>query len=144
MNPSKMHAMGLVGNVWIREHLFEKAGDVHPGHRHHFDHVTILTRGAVQVTVAGKSKTFTAPTFIAIKADQWHSFKALEDDTSFYCVFALRDVNGQQTDVYDGEHSPYDEAPMTPEETQRALAETDETVCAGCPGCTPKGIAHAG
>jgi D-alanine-D-alanine ligase-like ATP-grasp enzyme len=127
--------MGLVGNVWIREHLFEKAGDVHAGHKHRFDHLTILTRGSVEVTTESATKTFTAPTFIAIKADQWHSFKALEDNTAFYCVFALRDVNGKQTDVYDGQHSPYDHAPMTEEQTQQALAETVQLACAGCPGC---------
>lgn len=142
-NLSKLHAMGLVGNVWIREHLFEKAGDVHLGHRHKFDHVTIVTRGSVEVTVDGNRKIFSAPTFIAIKADQWHRFRAIEDNTSFYCVFALRDVNGLQTDVYDGDHSPYEHAPMTPQQTQAALAATVETVCATCPGCTPRTDANA-
>lgn len=32
---------------------------------------------------------------------------ALEDDTLYYCVFALRDVDGNVTDIYSGNNSPY-------------------------------------
>ena len=35
-----------------------------------------------------------------------HKFTALEDNTVWYCVFALRDLDGEVTDIYGPEHNP--------------------------------------
>ena len=48
-----------------------------------------------------------APTFIIIDKDKKHKVTALEDDTIWYCVFALRDVDGDITEIYSGDNSPY-------------------------------------
>jgi hypothetical protein len=101
--------LGYFGNIWVRQNVMLTAGEVHKGHRHHFDHVSLLTNGSVKVSVEGSNpKTFTAPTFIVIKKEYMHSFEALTDNVVWYCVFALRDVDGEVTDFYSGDNSPYD------------------------------------
>lgn len=107
-----MSEMGYFGNIWVRQHhLASKDQDNGGGHTHHFDHVTLLARGKVRVEVAGyPAKEFTAPTFIVIKKEHKHRFTALEDDTLYYCVFALRDVDGEVTDFFSGDNSPYGSA----------------------------------
>jgi hypothetical protein len=100
--------LGYFGNIWVRQNYLEKIGDIHPGHKHHFDHVSLLASGRVRVTVDGyPPKEFTAPTFVVIKKEHNHKFEALEDGTLWYCVFALRDLDGNVTDFYDGDNSPY-------------------------------------
>lgn len=102
------HELGYFGNIWVRQNYLPTAGEFSPGHFHYFDHVSLLAKGKVRVEVEGfEPKEFTAPTFIVIKKEHKHKFTALEDDTLWYCVFALRDVNGEVTDIYDGDNSPY-------------------------------------
>lgn len=111
---NRLHELGYFGNIWVRQNLLEKAGDIHPGHEHYFDHVSLLATGKVEVTVEGyPPKEFTAPTFIVIKKEHKHTFRALTDNTLWYCVFALRDVDGDVTDIYSGDNSPYGHAPST-------------------------------
>lgn len=83
--------MACVGNLWLRQMHFVKAGDQNEGHEHNFDHVTLLAKGSVEVDVEGNKSTFTAPHMILIIAGKRHFLKALEDDTVAYCVHALRD-----------------------------------------------------
>lgn len=105
------HELGYFGNIWVRQNILEKAGDLHPGHKHHFDHVSLLVSGRVRVTVDGyEPKEFSAPTFVVIKKEHNHKFEALTDNVLWYCVFALRDVNGDVTDFYSGDNSPYNSA----------------------------------
>lgn len=105
--PIDIDEMGYYGNVWVRKLFFPKAGDSFPGHKHHHDHVTMLASGAVEIDVEGEVSTFKAPTFITIAADKRHKVTALENNTVQYCVFALRDENGELTDHYNGDNSPY-------------------------------------
>ena len=109
---SDINQMGYFGNIWVRSHHYKKAGDTNGGgHRHNFDHVTLLAKGSIRVEVDGfEPKEFTAPTFIIIKKEHRHMITALEDDVVYYCVFALRDVDGDVTDIYSGDNSPYSHA----------------------------------
>lgn len=101
------HELGFFGNIWVRQNILEKAGDNLGGHTHNFDHVSLLTKGSVRVEVEGSEpKEFKAPTFIVIRKEHIHNFIALEDDTNYYCVFALRDLNGNVMDIYGKEHDP--------------------------------------
>lgn len=104
--------LGYFGNIWVRSHHIRfKGEDNGGGHYHHFDHVSLLIRGKVRVEVEGEDPTeFKAPTFIVIKKEKKHKFVALENDTVWYCVFALRDIDGNVTDVYSGNNSPYSSA----------------------------------
>lgn len=99
--------VGFVGNVWVRQCLMEKKGDKVGGHLHYHDHVSLLCKGSVEVKVDNaKPKKFTAPTFIVIKKEHKHEITALEDDTVWYCVFAVRDIDGNLSDIYDENNVP--------------------------------------
>lgn len=87
---------GFVGNVWIAQNVLPKAGMKVKQHSHVHDHASLLVSGSARVSISGSEpKEFKAPTFIVIKADFDHQFEALEDNTIWYCVFALRDLNGK-------------------------------------------------
>lgn len=86
--------LGCVANLWSKMMHFQKAGDMEQGHSHLFDHLTLLARGSMNVTVNGKATEFRAPYMIYIKAGQVHQLTALEDDTLAYCIHALRDGDG--------------------------------------------------
>lgn len=101
------HELGFFGNIWVRQNVLHKAGDIAGGHKHEFDHVSLLTQGTVRVEVEGYDpKEFTAPTFIIIKKEHEHDFVAMTDDVNWYCVFALRDLDGVVTDIYGDNHNP--------------------------------------
>lgn len=98
--------LGCYANIWIRQKKFSAINETIGGHKHKYDHVSLLTSGKVKVEVDGFEKEFTAPTFIVIEKDKIHNVTALTDDVVWYCVFAHRDING---DVYDAElNVPYD------------------------------------
>jgi hypothetical protein len=47
-DPVTIHQLGYFGNIWVRQNVVEKSGDFVPGHKHHFDHVSLLTKGKVK------------------------------------------------------------------------------------------------
>jgi hypothetical protein len=102
------YELGFFGNIWVRQNVLDKAQESFGGHIHHFDHVSLLVKGSVRVEVDGhQPKEFKAPTFIVIKKEHEHNFVALEDDTQWYCVFALRDLDGEVVEVFDeARHNP--------------------------------------
>jgi quercetin dioxygenase-like cupin family protein len=87
-------AIGCVANLFSRQMSFEKKGDMEIGHKHEFDHLTLLASGSLKVTVEGVESKFTAPHMIYIHKDKVHELVALEDNTVAYCIHALRDGNG--------------------------------------------------
>jgi quercetin dioxygenase-like cupin family protein len=70
---------------------FAKAGDIEIGHTHQFDHLTLLAKGKLKVTVEGTASEFTAPYMIYIHKDKVHELEALTDETVAYCIHVLRD-----------------------------------------------------
>ncbi len=111
------HELGYFGNIWVRQHVLEKKGDSGPAHTHYFDHITLLTKGSVSVQVKGHDpKTFTAPTFIVVKKEYEHRIVALEDDVNYYCVFALRNLDGEVIgDIYGEKHNPLSAMDCSPD-----------------------------
>jgi len=104
--------LGYFGNIWVRQHNIENAGDSVGGHKHHFDHVTLLVRGKVRVEVEGKEpKEFTAPTFLVMRKELQHRMTALEPATTYFCVFALRDIDGEVIESIYGAHN--DPSPLS-------------------------------
>lgn len=98
---------GFVGNVWVRQNWLPRAGDTAGGHAHYHDHVSLLVKGSVEVTVNDNApKQFHAPTYIVIKKQHRHNIVALEDDTVFYCIFAMRDIDGNVIDIYQDANVP--------------------------------------
>jgi hypothetical protein len=105
---NKMSELGWFGNIWVRQNVLPSKGDVYQSHMHKFDHVTLLTNGKVLVEVEGsKPKEFVAPTFIVIRKEHKHKITALEDKTIYYCVFALRNLDGEVVEeIYGEQHDP--------------------------------------
>ena len=100
------YELGFFGNIWVRQNVLE-ANEAFNGHEHKFDHVTLLTSGKVSVQIKDNPpKEFTAPTFIVIRKDQRHKITALENGAVYYCVFALRDLNGEVMEVFGDQHDP--------------------------------------
>lgn len=83
--------IGCVANLFSRMMRFENAGDIEIGHTHQFDHLTLLAKGKLKVTVEGVVSEFTAPHMIYIHKDKVHELEALTDETVAYCIHALRD-----------------------------------------------------
>ncbi len=82
--------ISCVSNLFCREMIFEKQGDVEIGHYHAFDHITFLSSGKLKVTVNNESTEFIAPHMIFISKDHRHELVALQDNTVAYCIHALR------------------------------------------------------
>ena len=104
---------GPYGNVFLRPMRFPEAGSLVVGHKHNYSHITIVMRGSVLARawdtdedgkdVAVAERVFSAPAFMQIRADRWHEFIALENNTYAVCVFALRDRDGNVTEVGDND-----------------------------------------
>ena len=99
-------ALSCVSSVYIRQMTFKKSGDVEIGHKHIFDHQTLVANGSVVVEVDGNKQTFKAPHIVFIKKDAIHELTALEDETVVYCIHALRD--GEDVcDIIDPDSIPF-------------------------------------
>lgn len=86
-----------VSNVFSRLMHFKKSGDVEVGHRHVYDHGTLISSGSVLYEVLDSydgnvvsSKKVFAPNFIFVEKNKYHRITALEDDTVCACIHALR------------------------------------------------------
>lgn len=97
--------IGCVSNLYVRQMHFLKAGDTEQGHAHVFDHLTLLASGSLKVTVEGQETVFKAPHMIYIKAGKQHELLAQEDNTTVYCIHALRNADGSG-DIIDPESIP--------------------------------------
>jgi hypothetical protein len=81
---------------------FKNIGDVEHGHKHDFDHGTLVSSGAVLVeTLDSKTEESTsqkiieAPNFIFIPRDTFHRLTAIEENTVCACIHALRTNDGE-------------------------------------------------
>lgn len=111
-----MGDLTIVGPIGIRQHVLEHVCNESVGHKHNYDHTTIIIRGRVKVTysyekdgviVEGESREFGQGEAIFIKANVNHTIKALEDNTVYHCVFSHRDFDGLVSQVYTGNTQAY-------------------------------------
>lgn len=72
-------------------HYFENAGQVHAGHAHVFDHITLLATGSVLMKHDNGQQEFKAPHLIVTPKGIKHEFISLEPNTLFCCIHAIRD-----------------------------------------------------
>jgi hypothetical protein len=93
MNKKPEITIGCVSNLWSRQMTFINKGDIEHGHKHNYDHLTLLAHGRLKVTVDGISTEFVSPHMIFISKDKQHELEALEDNTVAYCIHALRDAD---------------------------------------------------
>ena len=94
------------GNIFLRKMNHNK-GDVTQGHKHNFDHTTIVFSGAVHVKAvlpSGKviERDFAAPTHFLVKAEVEHEITALEDGTQYWCVYSHRTPQDEIVQTYTG------------------------------------------
>ena len=83
--------VNIVDNVFVKMHYFANAGDTHAGHAHPFDHITLLATGKVMMRHDNGEQVFTAPHLIITPKSIAHQFTALESNTVFCCIHAIRD-----------------------------------------------------
>jgi quercetin dioxygenase-like cupin family protein len=81
----------LVDNVFVKMHRFINVGDTHQGHAHTFDHITLLATGKVLMKHDNGEQEFMAPHLIVTPKGITHQFTALEPNTVFCCIHAVRD-----------------------------------------------------
>ena len=84
----------IVDNVFVKMHRFIKAGDTHESHAHTFDHITLLATGRVLMKHDNGEQEFTAPHLIVTPKGITHQFVALEPNTVYCCIHAIRDGDG--------------------------------------------------
>lgn len=95
------------GNIFIRPMPLPAAGDRIHGHRHNFDHTTIVFAGSVRVvatTPDGRAldREFRAPASFLVRAEVEHEITALEDGTIAWCVYSHRTPQGEVVQEYTG------------------------------------------
>jgi len=100
------------GNIFIRPMKFEKAGNKINGHKHNFDHTTIVFKGAVHVkalTPDGRviERDFAAPAHFLVKAEVEHEITATADGTEAWCVYSHRTAQGDVVQDYTGWERAY-------------------------------------
>lgn len=86
----------VVGEVYAKELIMEKAGDTVIGHAHGFDHLSLLAKGTVEVVADGVAVQYTGPTAVTILAGVHHKIIALTDDCLWYCIHSVpADLRGE-------------------------------------------------
>ena len=103
--------LAVISNVWVKLMTFRKTGDYVPGHKHTFDHPSLLSAGSIIVEVDNKKKTFKAPAIIYIEKDKEHSIIPLEPNTVVSCIHALRNGN-ETTDIISEDMLPAGISPL--------------------------------
>ena len=66
-------------------------------HIHKFDHLSILSKGKVTVTVDDKKIDYEAPTVVTIKAGKVHKIEAHEDSL-WFCIHATDETDPLKMD----------------------------------------------
>lgn len=98
----------FVGNLFVSPQPLFFAGDEIGGHTHWFDHTGFLIKGSVNILVDGfEPKVLVAPSFVIIRKHTKHRIISLEDGTMWYCVFAVRDVDGDVSEIADENTDPW-------------------------------------
>lgn len=84
IEPEINHHFG--GGVYAKETLIP-AGASLIQHAHKYDHLSILAKGIVELTVDGESRMVHAPACLTIQAGKHHGVKSLTDAV-WYCIHA--------------------------------------------------------
>ena len=105
----------ISGNIFIRPNRLEKKGDCVNGHKHNFDHTTIVFKGSIHIHAVLPNGTTIDRDFgdghdvrhCLIKAEVEHQITALEDHTEFWCVYSHRTPQGEVSLVQTGWNEAY-------------------------------------
>ena len=94
IDPEIKHHFG--GGVYAKETIIP-AGNWLVQHVHHFDHLSILAQGSVELIANGATTKIDAPACITIKANQHHGVRSLTD-VIWYCIHATDCVDENEVD----------------------------------------------
>ena len=81
----------LVDNVFVKLYYFINTGDTVTTHAHVFDHITLLATGKVLMQHDNGEQEFVAPYLIVTPKNVTHKFTALEPNTMYCCIHAIRE-----------------------------------------------------
>ncbi len=95
------------GNIYIRPNRLSESGAKIEGHKHKFDHTTVVFTGAVHVKAnlpdgSVREGDFKAPAHFLVRKDVEHTITATEPDTVFWCVYSHRTPQGDVIQDFDG------------------------------------------
>ena len=101
--------LGFFGNVFVRAISFSAKGQILPGHKHNYDHATFVGQGRVEVTIYYPDghvtkKYYVSPSWFEVPAMARHQIKALTTPAVCFCVFAVRDQNGEVAEFVSEQH----------------------------------------
>lgn len=106
----------LEGPIFRRMYQLDRACESKQGHKHNYDHVTLVLRGRLKVlysyekdgkTVEGEAGEFGQGESVTILKHVHHTLIALEDNTIYVCVFSHRDFDGVVVERYVGNTEAY-------------------------------------
>ena len=117
--------LSLISNLWIKLMTFEQAGDVNEGHKHVFDHPTLLVKGSLEVDIEGVKTRFDAPHIVFITRETVHTLTALEPGTVAACIHAIRDGDRHE-DIVDPSMIPAGVNPNHHPEFVKPLAMSEQ------------------
>lgn len=97
--------ISCLSNVYVRRMAFEKANIVEVGHRHPYDHASLVASGSIEVQLYDDESQslldpvrYEAPAMVMIKKNTAHQITSLEDNTVVCCIHALRDEDSEIID----------------------------------------------
>lgn len=88
---STVEDIKIVDNVFVKMMSFPSVGDTHDGHSHSFDHITLLSSGAVKMVHEKGEQDFIAPHLIVTPKGTKHQFIATQPNTLLCCIHAIRE-----------------------------------------------------
>lgn len=106
----------ISGNVFIRPNKMGLAGDRNHGHKHAFDHTTIVYTGAIHVRATLPDGTVIERDFgegqaagrhCLIRGGVIHEITALTDYPEYWCVYAHRTPQGEVSLINTGWEQAY-------------------------------------
>ena len=90
--------ISCLSNVYVRRMYFKESNIVELGHRHPYDHASLVATGSISVQVYNDETkelldpvVYSAPAMVMIHKNIAHQIKSLEDNTIVCCIHALRD-----------------------------------------------------
>jgi hypothetical protein len=93
-------------DIWVRAYSLAKAKMVVAQHVHIHDHITLVSRGAVEGYQDGELLgIFKAPAMVTIPAGKKHAFVALTDDVVLCCLHNLRGTGLASPEVKEVDHA---------------------------------------
>ncbi len=107
----------IMGPQAIRAFHLERTCQENQGHTHHYNHVTVVTDGAIQVFFRkpGATEELVGPVirhsdsrpYLLILANVEHRIKAVAPHTRYLCIYAHYDHEGVPVQEYAGVEAAY-------------------------------------